>query len=168
MDRTLEAPVSEDRPEDAAGGEVRRAVLAEANGGGLTSDPGAEEAHAVEGGGEAGTDGAGGDEAGGEGGEGAGLPGSPGISDEIPPTPLHLALPALPHGLAVDAGRGGIARLLIYIDEKGEVRDVKLLSSTGIEALDRSAVDAARRMRYRPGSRRGAPAAMWTEAEVLF
>jgi hypothetical protein len=85
---------------------------------------------------------------------GGGAPG-PGGSDIVPPTPLHIAVPAIPQGLDAARVKGARTRLLIYVNEEGEVSEVNLLS-------------AARRMRYSPGSQAGSPAAMWTQAEISF
>lgn len=96
-----------------------------------------------------------------------GAPG-PGGSDLLPPSPLHIAVPALAGGLDPRRVRGAHVRLLVYVTESGDVSDVKVLSSSGIDKLDMAAESAARRLRYAPGSRAGSPVAMWTEAEIAF
>jgi TonB family protein len=68
----------------------------------------------------------------------------------------------------MDAGKahGATVRVLLYVTETGEVRDVKLVAGSGFDVLDESALEAARRIRYSPGSEGGVPAAMWTQAEI--
>ncbi len=99
---------------------------------------------------------------------GTGSAPGPGGSDVVPPSPLHISIPALPRGVDAGQARGPRVRLLIYVTELGEVSEVKLLSGTGIADLDASAIKAAWRMRYVPGSKAGRPTAMWSEAEVHF
>lgn len=136
---------------------------------GRTTGPGAVGPEGEESGsepGEAAPGGAGG--ASGSSGGGAGGAPGPGGSDVLPPSPLHIAVPALPRGLDPRRVRGAHVRLLLYVSESGDVSDVKVLSSSGIEKLDTAAESAVRRLRYAPGSRAGSPVAMWTEAEISF
>ena len=58
--------------------------------------------------------------------------------------------------------------MLLLVTETGEVRDVKLMAGSGLEVLDESALEAARRMRFSPGSESGVPTEMWTQAEISF
>lgn len=114
-------------------------------------------------------DGSGGGDGGGEGsasGHGTGLAHS--APPDAPPVPLHVAVPALPRELDASAAHGSRVRLLIAVSESGEVEGVNLLQSSGLPALDGSAVEAARKLRYLPATRDGIPVAAVTEAEIAF
>jgi TonB family protein len=109
-----------------------------------------------------------GDAAGTGGTTGAGGLVSGGGADRIQPTPIHVAVPPLPRGMGAQRAHGATVRMLLLVTKTGEVRDVKLVAGSGLDALDESAVEAARRMRFSPGSESGVPAEMWTQAEISF
>lgn len=107
-------------------------------------------------------------EGGGEGKEGNGASANAGESDLVPPTPLHLALPGFPAGIDRERARGTRVTLAIHVLDSGEINDVKVLSSSGIDALDESALGAGRRLRYAPGTENGEPISMWAQTEITF
>jgi TonB family protein len=153
-----EPPVEPSQGDREAGGAPGSEVIA-AREGGRQADADGRDAEGPSGGGL--VSGSGGTSGGG------GVTGTGG-SDRIAPSPLHIAVPPLPRGVDGRKARGATVRMLLYVSETGDVREVKLLTGSGILSLDEAALGAARSMRYSPGYAAGAPAAMWTEAEISF
>jgi protein TonB len=56
-------------------------------------------------------------------------------------------------------GEEGAVRILVYIDAKGHIDDLRISQSSGFAALDRAAERAVRRTRFEPGTRRNQPVA---------
>jgi TonB family protein len=114
-------------------------------------------------------DGSGGEGGGSGGGSGGGIgPGSgPGMGGGGPaPQPLHLVVPQLPRGVDVRSARGKSVALLVQVRPDGSVSDARVDRSSGIPALDRAALVAALRMRYR-----SAPydtLSHWARTEIRF
>jgi TonB family protein len=113
--------------------------------------------------------GTGGQGGGAGGGSGGGI--GPGIGPGMggggmPPQPLHLVVPQLPRGVDAEAARGKTVALLVQVRPDGTVSDVRVDRSSGIPALDRAALVAALRMRYR-----SAPSdtlSQWARTELRF
>lgn len=51
----------------------------------------------------------------------------------------------------------GLALVEVRLDEKGLLREIRLLRSSGVESLDRSAMDAVAAWRFRPETQDGLP-----------
>jgi protein TonB len=68
----------------------------------------------------------------------------------------------------IRAGNEGTVVLSIYILADGRVGDVKLVSSSGHEGLDKSALREAKKWRFVPGTTDGQPMAMWKQLPVTF
>jgi periplasmic protein TonB len=58
-------------------------------------------------------------------------------------------------------GDEGEVRLDILVSAEGAVLEVKLKRTSGSELLDRAAVDAVKRWRFRPAQVDGKPTAEW-------
>jgi protein TonB len=56
-------------------------------------------------------------------------------------------------------GEEGAVRILVYIDARGRIGDLKISQSSGFAALDRAAERAVRRTRFEPATRRSRPVA---------
>jgi periplasmic protein TonB len=80
---------------------------------------------------------------------------------------LGLSEPEYPPS-AIREGREGTVLLSIQVLENGRVGEVRIERSSGVQSLDNSAVREARRWRFRPGTRDGAPVAMWKQLPVTF
>ena len=65
-------------------------------------------------------------------------------------------------------GEQGTVVLLLEVDAQGRVAEVTVLSSSGYRALDRAAIEAARRWRFRPALRGGLPVESTVRAPVTF
>ena len=65
-------------------------------------------------------------------------------------------------------GIGGTVTLLVQIDATGAVLDVQVEKSSGNRNLDRSAMQAARRWRFNPGSRGGVKVGGLVRVPVTF
>jgi periplasmic protein TonB len=65
-------------------------------------------------------------------------------------------------------GGEGTVLLSLYILPDGRVGDIKLDQSSGHPKLDESAMREAKKWRFVPGSRDGAPAAMWKQVPITF
>ena len=65
-------------------------------------------------------------------------------------------------------GEQGTAVLLLRVDAEGRVAEVSLAASSGYRALDRAALEAARRWRFRPAVREGRPVESTVRAPITF
>jgi TonB family protein len=66
------------------------------------------------------------------------------------------------------AGVGGTARLWFKIDERGQVAQATVKSSSGREELDAAAVQVARMMKFAPAGLNGANVAVFIELPITF
>jgi periplasmic protein TonB len=79
-----------------------------------------------------------------------------------------LSQPPYPPG-EIRAGHTGAADIEVYVLPNGRVGDARIVKSTGYEALDRSAVEEAKRKwRLVPATRDGVPFAQWHRLRVVF
>lgn len=78
-----------------------------------------------------------------------------------PPLPVEAPPPRYPRD-ALRRGEAGDVLLRVRVDADGVPVDVNVARGSGSRQLDRAAVDAVRRWRFRPALRAGAPA----EAEI--
>ena len=69
---------------------------------------------------------------------------------------------------AVRANEEGEVRLQIALDTQGNIADVRIVQSSHSRALDKAAVDAARKWKFRPAMHDGQPAAATIEVPVQF
>jgi TonB family protein len=90
------------------------------------------------------------------------------LAELIQAVPLYAAVPTLPRELASKRIGGATVKLQVYVQKSGEVTEVNLLHSSGIESLDQAAMEAAERLRYTPAFLSGVPTASWTEVEISF
>lgn len=74
---------------------------------------------------------------------------------DAPPTPWKPIKPRYPEG-ARRRGEQGDVVLELAVDARGGVADVKVVGGCGFAELERAAVSAARRARFRPARRGGA------------
>jgi protein TonB len=65
-------------------------------------------------------------------------------------------------------GEQGRVVVRVLIGEDGLAQKVELLTSSGFERLDKSAMEAAMRGRYVPGKRGGVAEAMWWQVPIQF
>ncbi len=82
----------------------------------------------------------------------------PGITNPPPPYPDQ----------SRRAGEQGVVGIVIAVTPDGSVSDVRVVQSSGYPALDEAAREAARRWRFRPGTRDGVPAASTIRTAVHF
>jgi len=84
----------------------------------------------------------------------------------VEPKPLYIPWPKYPAGLKkLPEGR---VELMLLINEKGEVDDVKVTRTLPLEELNRIAVEAARRIRFTPGTEQGVRKPMWVRLAIGF
>ncbi len=65
-------------------------------------------------------------------------------------------------------GVGGAVRLILWVDEGGAVREHEIVRSSGVERLDRAALQAAPMLRFSPARRQAQPVGTWVEFDVQF
>lgn len=65
-------------------------------------------------------------------------------------------------------GVGGTVGLTLHVTAEGRVDDIRLLESSGLEALDQAALDAASLLEFRPAIRAGEPTPIWVRFGVQF
>lgn len=89
------------------------------------------------------------------------------------PRPLNTAevrqalLERYPRSLR-DAGTGAAPTVWLRIDAGGRVTEAEVSQSSGLAALDRAALEAARRAVFRPARNGDKPIAVWVEYEIPF
>jgi TonB family protein len=84
----------------------------------------------------------------------------------IEPKPLFIPWPKYPKGFK--GQRQGSVELLLYVNEKGKVENVKLVRGLPYEELNRIALSSARKIRFSPGMDKGVPAPMWVRLTIAF
>ncbi len=84
----------------------------------------------------------------------------------VEPRPINITLPVIPDDVKGEVEGGVELRLLV--DVNGRVEKVELVEGTGIESLDRTAMEAARSYRFIPGEIKGVPTAMWVRVTIGF
>ena len=80
---------------------------------------------------------------------------------------LHNPPPDYPR-MSKRLGEQGKVVLKVLIGADGAAQKVELVTSSGFERLDKSALDAAMRWRYVPGKRGGVAEAMWYQIPIQF
>jgi len=80
---------------------------------------------------------------------------------------LHKQPPDYPR-MSKRLGEQGKVVLKVLIGADGAPQKVELVTSSGFERLDKSAMDAAMRWRYVPGKRGGVAEAMWYQVPIQF
>lgn len=100
------------------------------------------------------------------------LPGGAGFGTKgsrnatVEPKPLYIPWPKYPAGIKqLPPGR---VELMLLINEKGEVDDVRVTRTLPLEELNRIAVESARRIRFTPGTERGIRKPMWVRLAIGF
>ena len=83
------------------------------------------------------------------------------------PVPIESPGPRYPRG-ALRRGESGEVLLSIHVDARGVPSQVDVASSSGSRDLDRAAVAAARRWRFRPAMRDGSPVAGVVNVPISF
>lgn len=84
----------------------------------------------------------------------------------VEPKPLYIPWPKYPAGIKqLPQGR---VELMLLINEKGDVDDVKVTRALPLEELNRIAVEAARRIRFTPGTEGGVRKPMWIRLAIGF
>jgi TonB family protein len=86
---------------------------------------------------------------------------------DIPPLALSEPDAVYPR-IAGEAGAQGSVKVVLRIDEYGDVRDVVIADSPGWLALEEAARRAAYTIRYKPATLDGEPVAAWYVADIIF
>jgi len=84
----------------------------------------------------------------------------------VEPKPLFIPWPAYPKNVPDDIK--GTVELMLYVDETGVVKEIRVSRGLSREELNRTAVEAARRIRFIPGEEKGVPTAMWVRLSIGF
>ena len=81
----------------------------------------------------------------------------------------RVALEHYPEDLQ-QAGVGGVVRLHLWVKEDGAVEFPQIPEggTSGIQALDRAALQAAESLRFRPAMRNGVPVPTWVSFDMVF
>ena len=62
----------------------------------------------------------------------------------------------------------GLVRLRVHVTEEGRANEITLQDSSGFDRLDKAALDAVKRWRFRPAQRSGTPVAAWVLVPLKF
>lgn len=80
---------------------------------------------------------------------------------------LHNPPPRYPR-LSRQLGETGQVVVRVFIDANGVCSQAEIARTSGYPRLDQSALETARRWRYRPGKRAGVPEGMWFDVPIHF
>jgi len=89
------------------------------------------------------------------------------IPYDDPPVPLSPIRPKYPE-IAQEAGIEGTVVVQIFVDEKGRVREATILSGIPNTGLDEAAIEAIRKVRFRPAKQRERAVGVWISIPVNF
>ena len=84
----------------------------------------------------------------------------------VEPKPLYIPWPRYPKGFK--GSRSGSVELLLFVNENGEVENVKLSRGLPHDELNRIAIGSARKIRFTPGTAKGVPTSMWVKLTLAF
>ncbi len=84
----------------------------------------------------------------------------------VEPKPLFLPWPKYPNGIRKNVK--GKVELLLFVNEKGEVDEIKISRGLPQKSLNNAAIEAAKKIRFIPGQVRGIPTAMWVRLTIGF
>lgn len=70
--------------------------------------------------------------------------------------------------IARKVGIEGRVIVQVLVDEKGNVRDTKVLKGLGHSGMDEAAVEAIRSVKWKPAKQRDKPVAVWVSIPVIF
>ncbi len=85
----------------------------------------------------------------------------------VPPRVMSRVLPTYPQA-ALEQGLAGTALLSVYVGLTGNAEKVQLKSSSGVSALDQSAIAAVSQWTFAAARHGGAAMASWFEIPVRF
>ncbi len=86
---------------------------------------------------------------------------------DVPPIPVSEPETFYPE-VAGRAGAQGTVKVVVHVDERGDVGDAIIADSPGWFALEEAARRAAYTIRYRPAKRNGKPVAAWYVVDIIF
>ena len=105
----------------------------------------------------------------------------PSVPSDVAPADLGMSFPeildlratqrqiqALYPDTLQESGIGGIVKLLLWVDDGGQVDWIQYVESSGVPGLDRAAILAAPSLRFRPARRSGIAVGTWVEFDVRF
>jgi TonB family protein len=84
----------------------------------------------------------------------------------VEPKPLYIPWPKYPQGIK-QISQGSV-ELLLLINERGEVADIKITRELPLSELNRVAFEAARKIRFTPGMEHGIRKSMWVRLAIGF
>ena len=138
-----QAVIIEEQPSDTEDEDRERSVLDELGEPSLTIDP-------IQSGGRSG-----------------GSDGRPGPRrTTVEPKPINISLPTIPND--IDGNISGGVELLLFVNVRGEVEEIRLARGMKHESLNRTAIEAARNYKFIPGEIKGVPTAMWVRVTIGF
>ena len=70
--------------------------------------------------------------------------------------------------IARRAGIEGTVILHVQIDEKGEVRNIKVMKALDLDVLTEAAIDAVQKVRWKPARQRDEPIMVWVSVPINF
>ncbi len=97
-------------------------------------------------------------------------PASPQVTEVFSREPSFLTPPKPPvyPALARRRNQQGLVLVEVRLDAQGLLQGIRLLRSSGVESLDRSALDAVAAWRFRPETRNGRPVASRVRIPIEF
>jgi protein TonB len=94
------------------------------------------------------------------------------VAFDEPPMPIggldsiqrHLVYPEI----ARKAGIEGTVILHLQIDEKGEIRNIKVMKALDLDVLTEAAIAAVKKVRWKPARQRDEPITVWVSVPINF
>ena len=84
----------------------------------------------------------------------------------IKPIPILIPWPEYPEGASKDYT--GQVKLNLYVNTKGNVEEIVLLQGLALDSFNKKAIQAAKKIRFTPGSIDGKTTAMWVQISIEF
>lgn len=84
---------------------------------------------------------------------------------QTPPIPVKLVMPSIPRSMGKKVS--GV-KVMVLVDETGNVVEDQVFESSGFAALDSLAADAARQTRFIPAKQKGKVIKAWTVLGITF
>ena len=86
---------------------------------------------------------------------------------DSPPQPLNDIAPDYPEG-AFALGLSGKVEVDVWVDERGQVEDARVVATTMADAFNNSALRAVHNMRFTPGMSAGRPVKSSIRAVIVY
>ncbi len=89
------------------------------------------------------------------------------VEYDVPPAPVEPIVPSYPE-TAAEAGIEGIVIVQAFVDENGDVTQMKVLKGVPNTGLDESAMKAIQSTKFTPALQKESPVGVWISIPIRF